>query len=96
MGTKVDADKVRITARIPATQQRRVEEAAALRGVSTNSFIVQAALREANAVIAEDQALSLSEKAIGKIVGLMEHPPEPTSVARRAATLHRELIDTGK
>lgn len=92
MPTSEKGDKARITARVPADVQARLEEASALRGISLNSFIVQAALREANDVLAEESALNLSEMAVREIVKLLEKPPRLNAVAKRAKRLHKEFV----
>jgi len=86
-------EKARMTARVPVDVQARLEEASALRGISLNSFVVQAALKEANDVLAGETAVRLSEKAVGEIVRSLEQLPKPGPVAKRAKRLHKALVN---
>jgi uncharacterized protein (DUF1778 family) len=48
------------------------------------NFVAQAALREADAVIAEAQRMTLSERDHQKILDLIENPPPPNARLRAA------------
>ena len=82
----------RISARVPKHVQQRLEAAAEWRGVPVNSFVIEAALREANRIVERERLIQLTEADAKFIVRLMENPPAPTPTFRKASKLHRKLI----
>ena len=58
----LETTKDRISARVPKPVRETLEEAAALSGATLNQFVVQAALKEAHAVLERDQIIRLSRR----------------------------------
>ena len=92
MKTAILAPKKRITARIPAEQEDRLNEASAILGLSPNAFIVQAALKEASIVIANETEIQLSERMASRMIDLIENPPKASKVALSAKESHNKLL----
>jgi uncharacterized protein (DUF1778 family) len=70
--------------RISPEAKSRIARAAALRRADLTSFVTQAALREADAVIAEAQRIELSERDYQKVLDLLQNPPAPNAKLRAA------------
>ncbi|MDR2153670.1 MAG: DUF1778 domain-containing protein [Burkholderiaceae bacterium] len=77
-------DSKRMSLRISPEAKSRIVRAAALRRADMTNFVTQAALREADAVIAEAQRLRLSERDYQKILDLIENPPPPNAKLQAA------------
>src|SRR4051812_16932307 len=86
------ASRTRISARVAKHVQERLEAAAEWRGVPVNSFVIEAALREADQIIERERIIRLTEDDARFIIRLMEKPPGPTPAFRKAAKLHRKLV----
>ncbi|UKE66362.1 DUF1778 domain-containing protein [Xanthomonas translucens pv. phlei] len=56
------AERGRITARVPAYAQEVIEQAAMLTATTTNQFVAQAALREAERIVKESQRIRMSAR----------------------------------
>ncbi|MCC7420865.1 MAG: DUF1778 domain-containing protein [Planctomycetaceae bacterium] len=84
--------KSRISVSIPKGVMARLEEAAALRGVSVAVFLAEAASREADAVIEKERVIQLSREDAELIASLNENPPPPNANLRKAARKHKRLI----
>jgi len=85
-------DKIRITARVPARQRDRLEEAAALSGATLNQFVVQAAVNEAQRILERENTIHLSLEGAKRVLKLMENPPPPNAKLKKAVETHRALI----
>ena len=85
-------DRSRLTARIPRQSQRLLEEAAASRGLSVGSFVVAAAVKEAEEVLARQQTVRLTREDARKFFAALDHPPAPGRALRKAAAAARALI----
>ena len=83
---------VRVTARIPASIQETLQEAAELSGATLNQFIVQAALKEAKKIIEDERVIVLSESDADKVFSLIENPPPPNAYLKAAMKKHKELL----
>jgi uncharacterized protein (DUF1778 family) len=70
--------------RIAASAKSRLLRAASLRNTDLTSFVTESALREAEAVIAEAEALKVSEEDHLRILDLLENPPKPNERLRAA------------
>lgn len=77
-------DNKRMSLRISPEAKSRIARAAALRHADMTNFVTQAALREADAVIAEAERITLSERDFKTIIDLIENPPEPNAKLRSA------------
>jgi uncharacterized protein (DUF1778 family) len=83
---------VRVTARIAVTVQETLQTAAQLSGATLNQFIIQAALKEAKKVIAEEGMILLSENDADRVFSLIENPPAPNTRLKAAMEKHKEFF----
>ncbi len=86
MGTAT-AKQDRIGARVPRAIYETLCRAAELSGATVNQFLVQSALKEAQAVIEREEVIRLTTRDWGRLLDLMENPPKPN--ARLKAALKR-------
>ena len=86
MGTAI-AKQDRIGARVPHEVYETLRRAAELTGATVNQFLVQSALREAQAVIEREEVIRLSPRDWSWLLDLMENPPKPN--ARLKAAMDR-------
>jgi uncharacterized protein (DUF1778 family) len=70
-------DNSRMNFRMTAEAKSRIARAAALKNSDLTHFVTQAALREADAVIAEAERIQVSERDHMRIMTLLECPPAP-------------------
>ena len=75
MATSVEK-RDRIGARVSHEVYRTLCDAAELTGATVNQFLVQAALKEANAVIEQDRMIRLSRRDSERLLDLLENPPK--------------------
>ena len=91
-------NQTRIGARVPPEVLRTLHRAADLNGSTLNQFLVQAALKEAHAVIDREQRLQLSARDAEQLLELLEQPPPPNpafaAAKRHYLTLKRDA-DSG-
>ena len=81
----------RVSANVPKHVKKRLEEAAAWRGMSVSEFLVSAAVREAEQVIERERLIRLSREDAELVASLMTNPPKPGPALRKAAEVHRRL-----
>jgi uncharacterized protein (DUF1778 family) len=70
-------ERGRITARISAQVQEKLETAAEMLGSTLNQFIVQSALREAERIIAQERLIHLDSDATQAFLAAIDAPPQP-------------------
>jgi uncharacterized protein (DUF1778 family) len=79
----VDANN-RMNLRLRAEQKATLMRAAALRHTDLTDFVLQPALREAQAVIEESERTVLSERDSLLVLKMLENPPAPNRRLRAA------------
>lgn len=68
----------RITARIDLPTQDLLLRAASLIGISSlNSFVLNAAIEKANAILKEEQTIKLNQESTRQLLEHLDNPPEP-------------------
>lgn len=75
----------RVELRLKPEDKAVLARAAALERLDLTSFILRAALPQAQTVISEAETLRLSERDSLRVLDLLEHPPEPSARLLRAA-----------
>jgi uncharacterized protein (DUF1778 family) len=70
--------------RVLPEQKAVLVRAAALRHTDLTDFVLQPALREAKAVIAEAERIVLSERDSVTVLRMLENPPAPNAKLRKA------------
>lgn len=78
-----DTDRMNI--RVRPEVKARLMRAAALRHTDLTSFVTQSALREAETVIADADAVKASARDFARILELLDNPPKPNARLRAAA-----------
>lgn len=82
-------DRARITTRVTAYAQQAIEQAAEMTATTTNQFVAQAALREAERIIEEHSIIRLSQNDMQKFLDALDNPkPVPH---RLAVSLNQHL-----
>jgi uncharacterized protein (DUF1778 family) len=74
----------RIGARVPHEVYATLCRAAELTGATVNQFLVQSALKEAQAVIEREEVIRLSSRDWNWLLDLMENPPRPNAKLKAA------------
>jgi len=77
-------DNKRMNLRVTPVAKAKLVRAAALRHTDLTDFVTQTALREADAVIAASEVVTLSERDSLCVLNLLEHPPAPNAKLRAA------------
>ena len=80
----------RIGARVPHEVYETLRRAATLSGATVNQFLVQAALKEARAVIEREDVLRLSARDWQSLLDLLENPPAPNPALQSAIQHYQE------
>lgn len=79
---------------LPSMQKARIALAAALRNLDPAQFVMDAALSEADTVIAQSDRTGISARDSMRILELLEHPPVPNARLKAAiAALPKSLQD---
>jgi uncharacterized protein (DUF1778 family) len=79
----------RISSRVPKPVRKTLEEAAALSGATLNQFVVQAALKEAYAVLERERVIRLSRRDAEMLFRAIEKPPAPNARLKKAVAAYR-------
>ena len=80
----------RIGARVPREVYETLCRAAELSGSTVNQFLVQAALKEAQAVIERERVMRLTARDWACLLDLMDNPPEPNPDLRSALQRYQQ------
>lgn len=80
----IDGNK-RMNLRLRPEQKATLLRAAALKNTDLTDFVLQPALREAEAIIQAAEHLRLSERDSLKVLDLLENPPQANAKLRAAA-----------
>lgn len=86
------AGKEKVSARIPRESRKLLEKAAALSGATLNQFVMQAAVKEAQTLLAREQTIVLTEADAEQFFAALAHPPAPNSALRKAARAYRRSV----
>lgn len=65
----------RLQLRLSKTAKARIARAAAIQQMDLSTFVTDAALRDANAVIERETRIELSEQRRLQMIRALEHPP---------------------
>lgn len=89
-----DADaRTRLTARVSGSVRDKIEEAAELTGTNINQFMVAAAIREAEAVIARERTVSVNKRHASAFFAALERPAAPNARLKKAAAKYLKAVD---
>lgn len=87
-----DAERGRVSARLPKAKQDRLAAAAELVGATVNQFMVQAALEKAELVIEHERLIRLSARDSRQLLAALDEPRPPNDRLAAALARHRELM----
>lgn len=82
----------RIGARVPHEVYETLRRAASLSGATVNQFLVQAALKEARAVIEREEVIRLSARDWHSLLDLLENPPAPNPALQAAIQHYQQAL----
>ena len=85
--------EARVSARVPKRVQDRLQYAADLTGATLNQFMVQSALKEADAIIEKENLITLSKRDAEAFFRALANPPVGTVAFKRAAARFAEKFD---
>lgn len=85
----LNSAKERISSRVPKPVRQTLEEAAALSGATLNQFVVQAALKEAHAVLERERFVRLSRRDAQAFFKALENPPSPNARLKKAVAAYK-------
>jgi uncharacterized protein (DUF1778 family) len=89
----VDSQKeARISARVTPQVRNTLQQAADLTGSTLNQFLVQAALKEAEAVIERDRVIKLSQRDAELFFRLLDNPPPPNQALKDAVAEYQATV----
>ena len=84
------AKQDRIGARVPHEVYETLCRAAELSGATINQFLVQSALKEAQAVIEREQVIRMSPRDWDWMLNLLENPPMPNAKLQAAMERYQQ------
>ena len=84
------AKQDRIGARVPHDVYETLCKAAELSGATINQFLVQSALKEAQAVIEREQVIRMSARDWDWMLNLLENPPAPNAKLKAALDRYKQ------
>jgi uncharacterized protein (DUF1778 family) len=84
------AKQDRIGARVPRDVYETLCKAAQLSGATINQFLVQSALKEAQAVIEREQVIRMSAHDWDWMLKLLENPPAPNAKLKAAMDRYQQ------
>lgn len=90
------AERGRITARVTAYAQQVIEQAATLTATTTNQFVAQVALREAERVVRESHSIQMSTRDADKFFAALDNPPPVNERLAAALLKHLTNIENSK
>jgi uncharacterized protein (DUF1778 family) len=82
----------RIGARVPHDVYETLCRAAELTGATVNQFLVQSALKEAQAIIEREEVIRLSPRDWNWLLELMENPPKPNARLKAAMKRYQKAM----
>lgn len=86
------AKQERIGARVPLDVYETLNRAARLTGATVNQFLVQSALKEAQAVIEREQTIRLSRRDCERLLDVLDNPPKPNARLKAAQQRYQKAL----
>lgn len=74
----------RLTLRLDLSDKERIDRAAVLRGMTLSSFVRDAALREAERVMAAEQTVTLTAAESARLLKALNAPFQPNAKLKKA------------
>lgn len=86
------AKRQRISPRLPDAARELLEHAADIYGATVSQFIVQAAVKEAQAVLERERLIRLSIEDARTLEKALARPPAPNAKLKKAWTQYRRTV----
>ena len=83
--------QTRVTARVSVSVKEKLQKAAQLSGSTLNQFMIQAALKEAQIILENEQIIYLSQQDADTVFNLIENPPPPNENLKAAIKKHKNF-----
>lgn len=83
----------RISIRTPPELKRMLIAAAAVSNISMTDFLLNAARKAAEAVLAESRQITLSQQEWDRFMDLLDNPPPPNVALYAAMKRQQSLLD---
>ena len=83
----------RISIRPPPDLKRMLVAAAAVSNISMTDFLLNAARKAAEVVLAESHQITLNQQEWDRFMHLLDNPPPPNAALRAAMQRHQALLD---
>jgi len=83
----------RISMRTPPDLKRMLVAAAAVSNISMTDFLLNAARKAAEVVLAESRQITLNQQEWDRFMDLLDNPPPPNAALRAAMQRHQALLD---
>jgi len=80
-------ESARINLRTSPEAKALIERAAAVMGSTVSGFMLQNAYEAARRILADEDTLTMSQKAFDQFVATCEAPPKPTKALRKLMAL---------
>jgi uncharacterized protein (DUF1778 family) len=77
-------DNQRLQLRVTPADKARIARAAAIQRMDLTQFVTSAALREAETIITEAEAVHVSARDFTRILELLDNPPAPNARLKAA------------
>jgi uncharacterized protein (DUF1778 family) len=92
MGISHSVQRTRITARLDSSTQELLTQAAALSGVSSiNSFVLNAAIEKAKALIEQELILKLTQRDAALLLAALDQPGKVIPALQSAAQRYNNV-----
>ena len=88
-------ERGRISARVSASVQNRMQEAADIMGATLNQFLIQATLEKADQVIERERVLTLSLRDAAAIQRMLDNPSKPNKALAKAQQRYQTQLTHG-
>lgn len=62
-----------------------------MQGTSLNQFVIQAAHKQAQEILEQENLLRLNREETKRIFELLDHPPKPNAALLRAKAIHQKM-----
>ena len=90
-----NAERERITARVPREIRNRLEEAADRSGATLNQFVVQAAVEKADRILERERVTRLSARDAEWLLKALDRPPPSPNAKLKRALDHYQKATRG-
>jgi uncharacterized protein (DUF1778 family) len=81
----------RISLRLSPQTKRKLERAAAYSDKTLTDFVVEVALQKADAIVREQEVISLSAEEWQRFQTLLQHPPKPNAKLKQTLAWYRQV-----